>query len=101
MIYNFHKVPRVSPIINEDLLLEYQRKDLRKFAGDEYTQKFYALRDRLQAPENDLGYWIKKGDLQAFKTFIDDWESGKLKSKSQTKKEEKIDGAKLVKDEAG
>lgn len=35
------------------------------FAGEELAQKFFKLKNRLEAPENDLYYWIKQGDAQS------------------------------------
>jgi len=47
---------RLKKLNESSTLLEYNRKDLRNFAGDDYAAKFFALRDKLQAPENDLGH---------------------------------------------
>lgn len=93
---------RSLKIFNESTqLLEYNRKDLRKWAGDDLTNRYMAIRGRLQEPENDLGYWIKKGNLEEFTDFIVGWETGTIKSKTQKKKEERIDGATKILDEAG
>ena len=83
------------------ILLEYDRKDLKAFAGTDLANRYLSLRPKLQAPENDLGYWIKKGNLKEFEKFITDWETGKIKSKTQDKKEKRLEGAELVFNDKG
>lgn len=83
------------------ILLEYDRKDLKAFAGTDLANRYLLLRPKLQAPENDLGYWIKKGNLKEFEKFITDWETGKIKSKTQDKKEKRLEGAELVFNDKG
>lgn len=49
---------------NWKMLLESKADEqkLVDFAGKDLAQQFFKLKSRLQAPENDLYYWIKKGD---------------------------------------
>lgn len=87
--------------LGESLLLEYDRSDLKRLVGDEYTAKFIEMRKKFPAPYNDLNYWAKLNDAKALKNYIKSWEKGKIKSKTQQKSDEKLEGAKLVFNDKG
>ena len=72
-------------------LLEYNRKDLRNWAGEELAAKFFEMRQRFPSPENDLDYWIKNKTPEDLKVFMDNY-----KSKNQKEKEERISGAEKI-----
>ena len=73
------------------LLLEYSRKDLRNWAGEELAARFFDLRQRFPSPENDLDYWIKNKTPEELKTYMDTF-----KSKNQKEKEERLAGAEKI-----
>ena len=82
-------------------LYEHNRADLKKFVGDDVADKFFKMKQLFKEPYNDLNYWINKGDPEALSQYMSDFEAGKYKSNTQKKKEEKIEGAKLVFDDKG
>lgn len=88
--------------LNESMkLYEHNRTDLKKFVGDEVADKFFKMKQLFKSPYNDLNYWINKGDPEALSQYMSDFEAGKYKSNTQKKKEEKIEGSKLVFDDKG
>ena len=81
-------------ILNEDLFLESKADEqkLIDFAGEGLAKRFFALKSRLKAPENDLYYWLKK-PKEELSARLDDLESIKTrKEKENTARE----GAELV-----
>ena len=79
-----------------DILTE-SKADIQKlidFAGEDLTNKFLSIRNKLKAPESDLYYWIKNSTPEEFETFLLNIEQ--KKSNTQVKKEVAGQGAKLV-----
>lgn len=68
------------------------------FVGEELAQKFFKLKDRLKAPENDLYYWIKQGDPQLLRDKLDDILSVKTRKEKDV---EASEGAELIYDQDG
>ena len=59
--------------------------------GKELTDKFFDLRQKLKAPENNIYYWIKNKSKEELQDFIDSYQS-----KSDKVKKEKSQGAELI-----
>ena len=79
-----------------DTLTE-SKADIQKlinFAGEDLTNKFLSIKNKLKAPESDLYYWIKGSTPEEFETFLHNIEQ--KKSNTQLKKEVAGQGAKLV-----
>ena len=80
-------------------LLEYNRADFKKWAGnDELVNKYLNMRNRLKAPENDMGYWCnpKNGKSpEDLNNFLDNYQSN-----TQKRSEAKA-GAKNVYEDEG
>lgn len=75
-------------------LLEYNRKDLRNWAGEELAAKFFDQRSKYPAPYNNLDYWISKKTPQELETYMNTF-----KSKNQKDKEERMEGAEKIYDD--
>ena len=75
-------------------------EEMRKWVGDELTDKFISMRSKFKSPENDYYYWIKKAkngeDTSELETFLNDFVS-----KTSEKKAIKENGAKLIVNEDG
>ena len=76
------------------LLLEYNRKDLRIWAGEELAAKFFDNRSKYPAPYNNLDYWISKSSPEALADYMDNY-----KSKNQVEKEKKVAGSEKIYDD--
>ena len=76
----------------ENILLEYNKQDMKARFGNELTNRFWNLRNRLPGnlPEKDLNWWFSNNksseDLDAFLT---DWETGNRRSNRQIHRERK------------
>ena len=73
------------------------KQDEEKFRnamGDELTDKFLSLRNKLSGNQKDYYYWIKKGK-EELSSFLDEYQSN-TELKAQAKK-----GAKLITEENG
>ena len=104
---NEGKLDQLKALANDGVSKELSLEDLREilieskadeqklidFAGEELAQKFFKLKPRMEAPQNDLYFWIKQGDPDYLRTWLLALEN--IKSKSQIEKEAKK-GAKLV-----
>jgi hypothetical protein len=64
------------------------------FAGAELACRFFAIKNKLKAPENDLYYWIKNKTVDELEQAISSIEN--IKSNTQIKKETASQGAALV-----
>ena len=91
-------------ILNEDFIKLYEelsdlnesRADTQKlidFAGDELASRFFAIKNRLKAPENDLYYWIKNKTPEELALALDKLEN--TKSNTQLRKDA-VEGGELV-----
>lgn len=75
-------------------LLEYNRKDLRSWAGEELAAQFFDNRSKYPSPYNNLDYWISKSTPEKLKDYMDNY-----KSKNQQRKEVTMEGAEKVYDD--
>lgn len=64
------------------------------FAGHDLASRFFAIKHKLKAPENDLYYWIKNKSVKELERAISNQEN--TKSNTQAKKETTGQGAELV-----
>jgi hypothetical protein len=64
------------------------------FAGEDLTNRFLAIKNRLKAPENDLYYWIKNKTPDELEQAVSALEN--VKSITKTKKDIADKGAELV-----
>lgn len=64
------------------------------FAGQELASRFFAIRNKLKAPENDLYYWIKNKTVNELEQTVSNIEN--TKSNTQIRKETAEQGAELV-----
>lgn len=71
-------------------------RNLIDFAGEDLTNRFLKVKNRLKAPENDLYYWIKNKTPEELEKAVTSIENSK--SVSQTKKDIADAGAKLIQD---
>ncbi len=64
-------------------LLEYNRSDFKKWANnDELVNKFLQMRNKLKAPENDMGYWVNPKNGKSpddLNNFLDNYKSNTQK----------------------
>lgn len=74
-------------------LLEYNRKDLRNWAGEELAAKFFENRSKYPAPYNNLDYWISRSTPQDLEAYMNNYVS-----KNQKRKEEMAGADKLYDD---
>lgn len=82
--------------IDESMELdEGVRQDFEAHVGKELFDKFMGVRQRLQPPQNDMSYWIKQ-PVEELETFMSALESGEIKSKSQQKRDQRVEGADLI-----
>lgn len=79
-------------------LLEYNRKDLRNWAGEELAAQFFDNRSKYPAPYNNLDYWISKSTPQELETYMKNYVSKNQKRKEEMAGAEKVydDGRWLV-----
>lgn len=75
-------------------LLEYNRKDLRNWAGEELAAKFFETRSKYPAPYNNLDYWINNGTPEELSTYMNNY-----KSNNQKRKEVVVEGAEKIYDD--
>ena len=104
---NEGKLDQLKALANDGVSKELSLENLREmlmeskedeqklidFAGEELAQKFFKLKPRMESPQNDLYFWIKKGDPDYLRTWLLALES--TPSKSQLEREAK-QGAKLL-----
>jgi hypothetical protein len=64
------------------------------FAGQDLASRFFAIRNKLKAPENDLYYWIKNKTVNELEQTVSNIEN--TKSNTQIRKETADQGAELV-----
>ena len=64
------------------------------FAGQDLASRFFAIRNKLKAPENDLYYWIKNKTAAELEQTVSNIEN--TKSNTQIRKETAGQGAELV-----
>ena len=85
----------------ENILLEYNKQDMKARFGNELTNRFWNLRNRLPGnlPEKDLNWWFSNNksseDLDAFLT---DWETGNRRSNRQIHRDN-LAGAEMLYDD--
>lgn len=92
-------------ILNEEFLKLYEElseldeakadtQRLIDFAGEDLTNRFLSIKNKLKSPENDLYYWIKNKTPDELEQTINNIEN--TKTSTQIKKEVAERGAKLV-----
>lgn len=64
------------------------------FAGQDLASRFFAIRNKLKAPENDLYYWIKNKTVNELEQTVSNIEN--TKSNTQIRKETAGQGAELI-----
>ena len=85
----------------ENILLEYNKQDMKARFGNELTNRFWNLRNRLPGnlPEKDLNWWFSNNksseDLDAYLT---DWETGNRRSNRQIHRDN-LAGAEMLYDD--
>ena len=76
------------------ILIESKADEQRliDFAGEDLAKRFFAMKQRLKSPENDIYYWLKKSP-EELEDRLDKLDS--IKTRSQ-KDEEASEGAELI-----
>ena len=86
-------------ILNENILTEAKADEqkLIDFIGEEDAKRFFALKQRLKSPENDLYYWLKR-DKQELLDRLDELEQTQTRAQKSAQAQE---GAKLIYNQDG
>lgn len=79
-------------------LLEYNRSDFKKWANsDELVDRYLQMRNRLKAPENDMGYWVNPKNGKSPQDLVDFLDN--YKSNSQKRTEAKAGATNIYEDD--
>lgn len=76
----------INPGIDETLLESKQDEEaFRAVFGDELTNKYLSIRQKLKSPENDFYYWIKKNNIEELTNFLTRYKSNTVKREDAKK----------------